>query len=130
MTGKPPPTITTACGTTRGYAARHRLGERPCRPCLDANRTYRSELQACRFTPPAQRTDPTDTGAGGKGYQRHHRAGEHACDARKAACTTNVSLAARVGRGSKYPSEASTPPHRSGTENTSINSGGWLCRRF
>ena len=81
---KPPPVIRPGwCGSIKGYNKHHREGERPCQPCLDANRAYRRELTARRFVPADQRTEPTDTGACGspKGYQRHHAAGEHACPA-------------------------------------------------
>ena len=87
---KPPPTLTEQCGTTRGYRAHHRRGERPCQLCIDANRVYRRGLRTRRFIPASRRTEPTDTGACGspKGYQRHHRAGEHACGDCKAAMNT------------------------------------------
>ena len=86
---KPSPTLTEQCGTTRGYHAHHRRGERPCQPCLDANRAYRRGLRADRYVPKEQRTEPTDTGACGtpKGYQRHTAAGEHACADCKQAMT-------------------------------------------
>ena len=90
MNTKPPPTIRPdLCGTTRGYNKHHREGEQPCQPCLDAQRDYRRAYRARTVPPAAQRTDPADTGACGtpKGYQRHHRAGQHACDACKQAMT-------------------------------------------
>lgn len=36
------------CGTTSGYKAHNRRGEKPCRPCWEANRVYQREYKQRR----------------------------------------------------------------------------------
>ena len=84
-----PTVIRPECGTTGGYNRHAKRREKPCRPCLDANRAYRRKWRAENVPPKSERTEPTRRPGCGTppGYSAHHRAGEHACDDCKQAMT-------------------------------------------
>ena len=69
---RPAPTITDRCGARRGYDAHQRRGERPCQPCLDANRAYRREWRPRTCHPSPSAPTPPDAPAAARlpGYSR------------------------------------------------------------